>query len=303
MVVDKVDYQTTPLSPGKSRAFSILLLLSVLGVVSPITVADPYAEAAAIPHVGERARENYIQYLYAGQHKAFAIAPGGAWAWRSDAASPEQARQLALSSCQSNSQQKCVVYAENDQVVFDADTWPTLWGPYLNNKQAAQAATGNRVGQRLYDLSFKTNKGKPRSLSKLKGKLVFVHFWGSWCPPCMREFPSLLQLQQQLNTQLPGKVEMVLLQMREPYNVAREWAKQNDFSSLPLYDSGALSDETTTLSLKGGAKIADRRLAKAFPSSYVLDKNGIVIFSHYGPITNWQDYLPFFSHAAAASSK
>src|SRR5687768_13830039 len=40
-------------------------------------------------------------------------------------------------------------------------------------------------------LSFADESGKTASISDLKGKVVFINFWASWCPPCRAEMPSM----------------------------------------------------------------------------------------------------------------
>ena len=40
--------------------------------------------------------------------------------------------------------------------------------------------------------------GQTVSLDRYRGKTVVLNFWASWCPPCLEEFPSLMQLQQQV---------------------------------------------------------------------------------------------------------
>ena len=40
--------------------------------------------------------------------------------------------------------------------------------------------------------------GKPEHLSDLRGKVVLLNFWATWCPPCVDETPSLIQLQRQI---------------------------------------------------------------------------------------------------------
>jgi len=263
--------------------------------------AEPtVSDVDAIPHVGKRARESYVDYLYADPHKAFAIGPGGAWAWQAGKASPQEAEQMAIEYCQRYSQQKCVAYAINDKLVFDSQQWPTLWGPYLSKEQAAQAPIGNRVGQRFYNMAFKDENGKRKTIADVRGKVVFIHFWGSWCPSCMIEFPSLVRLQKQLNEELGKQVELVILQAREPFSESIKWARKNGFEDVKLYDSGAKSLSDTAFLLADGSWIEDRDVAKTFPTSIVLDKNGIVVFYHTGPVNNWMEYIEFFRDTALA---
>ena len=277
------------------------VLFAYLLFISQFMAFNAYAtsenEAEIIPHVNEKAMENYRQYQYAGEHKAFAIAPGGAWAWQADQPSKEVAEKQALYYCEEYTQQTCILYALDNDVVFDQKKWPTLWGPYASKKQAKAASVGPYLGQRFYNLRFKKNDGKTTSLSAFKGKVVFVHFWGSWCPPCLREFPSLKKLQAELQKQLPGQVEMIMLQIREPFEESKQWATKNKFNDMPLYDSGFNEDDADNLTLADGSKIVDRKIARVFPSTYVLDKNGLVIFSNFGRVHDWSEYLGFFEHA------
>ena len=288
-------------SPGYARAFAFLFFSIVFSMLAGKALAVSPQDADAIPHVGKKARENFILYQHAGDNRAFAIAPGGAWAWQADEPSEEEATNRALQNCQANTRQKCVLYALNDRIVFDTEKWSTLWGPYADASVAAKAPTGTGVGERFPDLVWFDDSRRPVTLSSLHGKIVFLHFWGSWCPPCMREFPSLEMLQAELARKLSTNVEMVLLQVREPFSESRKWVDNYGFSDLPLYDSGATDSEASTLPLSNGNVINDRELARVFPSTYVLDRNGLVIFSHHGPVADWLEYLPFFEHAVAGT--
>jgi thiol-disulfide isomerase/thioredoxin len=48
-----------------------------------------------------------------------------------------------------------------------------------------------RVGQKMPAFSFTTLDGKQSSITELKGKVVFVNFWATWCPPCLAEMPRM----------------------------------------------------------------------------------------------------------------
>ncbi len=257
-------------------------------------------QAAAIPHVSKKARDEYLSYSVSEQHRAFAISPGGAWGWVANQTSIQQAKDNALSSCEQHSKHRCILYAVNDRVVFDKGRWAGLWGPYLNAEQAARKRLGRQIGEQFYDLKFLDNQGGEKTLSQLRGKVVLLHFWGSWCPPCMQEFPSLLTLNTTLEAELGEQVAMILLQVREPYNVSKTWATKQGFGSLALFNSMNDGHGAKALQLAEGGTVPDRYLAPVFPASYVIDRNGIVIFRHSGAIKDWLEFLPFFKHAAEA---
>ncbi|MGH9702305.1 MAG: TlpA family protein disulfide reductase [Candidatus Acidiferrales bacterium] len=56
------------------------------------------------------------------------------------------------------------------------------------------------AGQAAHDFTFVLN-GKPSSLPDLRGKVVVLNFWATWCPPCVEEAPALNQLQQAIAPQ------------------------------------------------------------------------------------------------------
>ena len=77
------------------------LFIALCALPTTAMSAEPaLSDADAIPHVGKRARDSYIDYLYADPHKAYAIGPGGAWAWQEAKSSPEEATQAAIEYCQ-----------------------------------------------------------------------------------------------------------------------------------------------------------------------------------------------------------
>src|ERR1700692_3975822 len=44
-----------------------------------------------------------------------------------------------------------------------------------------------------------TLAGKSEHLADLRGKIVVLNFWATWCPPCVEEMPSLVQMQQRVS--------------------------------------------------------------------------------------------------------
>ncbi len=276
------------------------LTAAILGLGGAAGHAASVSDVDAVPHLDAHGKAGYRQFLATPSPRAFAVAPGGAWGLSTEAGTTELAEQEALANCQANTAQRCQIYARDLEVVFDTTAWTRSWGPYRSADEAGRSPIGTKLGTRFPDIAFADAKGKAIKLSDLRGKVVVLHFWGSWCPPCKREMPDLARSIGRLGQ--AGDIRFVLLQVREDFISARRWAASLG-KRLPLYDSGMKGSRDSVLKLADGGHIGDRDIAKAFPTTYVIDKHGIVVFAHVGPVARWESYLPFLRDAAARSGK
>ncbi len=260
--------------------------------------APALRDVESIPHLSERGRADYREFLGGKTHRAFAIGPGGSWAWRADQINAHEALEAAVNACQEGGEQSCVPYAVDDSVVFDSAAWFRLWGPYAKRAEALSRSVGTRRGERFPDLAFRTPEGKAMKISDLRGKVLVLHFWGSWCPPCQREMPDLQKLHDRLKS--ASDIRFLLLPVREPFGKSFAWAGQKKIH-MPLADLGVKGEFDDQLSLSDGSRIPDRRIASKFPTTYVLDKHGIVVFSHVGETHRWSEYVNFLRDAGSRS--
>jgi cytochrome c biogenesis protein CcmG, thiol:disulfide interchange protein DsbE len=103
--------------------------------------------------------------------------------------------------------------------------------------------------------------GSTLKLSDLKGKVVLLNFWATWCPPCREEIPSMMKL----NSVMSGKpFQMVAISIDEGGKPAIEsFFKESGFS-LPTYldESGA---SAKTYGITG------------VPESFIIDKQGVLV--------------------------
>ncbi len=76
------------------------------------------------------------------------------------------------------------------------------------------------------NFSLKNLDGHTVELTHFKDKVVIVNFWASWCPPCVRELPSLLSLIEKFK----GDVVLIAVSADEDENDLREFLKANKIS-------------------------------------------------------------------------
>ena len=97
------------------------------------------------------------------------------------------------------------------------------------------------------------------TLSQLRGKVVVLNFWATYCPPCVEETPSLVQLQQRLKDK---GVVVVGISWDSDGGAYHQFLKDYKIDFLTVRDAGANSGK-----LYGTYKI---------PETYIIDRHGIL---------------------------
>ena len=82
-----------------------------------------------------------------------------------------------------------------------------------------------------HNLPLVTLDGKAMNLSDLKGKVVFVNLWASWCPPCRAEMPGIEALYKKVDH---SKVAFVMLSLDDNAAKARNFVKAQGYT-FPVY--------------------------------------------------------------------
>ena len=109
--------------------------------------------------------------------------------------------------------------------------------------------------------------GHKITLSQFRGQVVVLNFWATWCPPCIEEMPSLMQMQQKMKAK---GVTVLAVSVDEDENTYQQFLKQQNVDLLTVRDAQQKSN-----ALYGTFK---------FPETYIIDRNGIVRRKFIGPV-------------------
>ena len=108
--------------------------------------------------------------------------------------------------------------------------------------------------------------GKPGHLTDLKGKVVVLNFWATWCPPCVEETPALNKLQKYIDS----RGGMVLGVSVDEDSAAYEKFLKDQGVIFPTF-----REPTRKLALDYGTSM--------YPDTYIIDRHGKIARKFFGP--------------------
>ena len=132
-------------------------------------------------------------------------------------------------------------------------------------------ATGLDVGQAGPDFETVTDSGQPVRLSDLRGQVVLLNFWATWCGPCRVEMPAFEAAFQNY-----GDAGLAILAVNNAEPPAAVQAFRQEMNlSFPL-----VMDTDGAVQRRYGVQM--------YPSTFLLDRSGTIIARHFGPLTEAQ---------------
>lgn len=130
------------------------------------------------------------------------------------------------------------------------------------------------------DFTLTDQYGNDHILSDYKGKVVFLNFWATWCPPCRQEMPDIEKLYNEFNLNQDEVVFMGVAQPRTEANLnTREVSKEEviDFLEENEYTFPTVFDET--------GEIYNNYFIQALPTTFFIDKEGNITGYYPGMMT------------------
>jgi thiol-disulfide isomerase/thioredoxin len=122
--------------------------------------------------------------------------------------------------------------------------------------------TGSRE---LPAITLENSNGKMINLTDLKGKVIFINFWTTWCPPCIAEMPSIDDLHGKLKAN--KNIVFLMVDADHDFSKSKPFMKKYHFD-LPLYQANTA--------------VPENLLGSSIPTTVIFDKSGEMIFHHEG---------------------
>ncbi|RFZ94646.1 TlpA family protein disulfide reductase [Mucilaginibacter conchicola] len=125
-------------------------------------------------------------------------------------------------------------------------------------------STAKATGQ-LPAITLQYPDGSKAELQNLKGKVIFINFWATWCPPCVAEMPSINNLHQQLKAD--SNIVFLMIDVDHDFNRSGPFMRKHTFD-LPL--------------VQANSSIPDELFGTAIPTTVIFNKAGKMVFRHEG---------------------
>ena len=137
-----------------------------------------------------------------------------------------------------------------------------------SHSESSDGAPGSGVRKPAPTFALKDSAGKTNRLEDLQGQAVVIHFWASWCPPCLNEISEWIEFAKKLQ----GKpVHFIAISLDKSWEDAQKILSEKN---LPANVTSLLDIE---------ARVADQYGSYQYPETYVLNAKHEILVKLVGP--------------------
>lgn len=121
----------------------------------------------------------------------------------------------------------------------------TAGGAWYASRYYSARPSADHASQTLFAQRLETAQGGQLELSSLRGQVLVVNFWATWCPPCVEEMPELNTLHKEFQSASPNRVNIIGIGIDSPSNI-RQFAAKSSLD-YPLLLGGTTGNELARL--------------------------------------------------------
>ena len=138
-----------------------------------------------------------------------------------------------------------------------------LMDPDIENRTEIASLTP-ATNTEILNVGLENSKGERVNMEEFKGKVIFLNFWATWCPPCIAEMPGIHKLYKEKQNE---NVEFVMLSLDNDFEKAKQFRDKKGYTFEIYKLTGPLPPVYSTNSI---------------PTTYVIDTQGNLALTHLG---------------------
>lgn len=135
----------------------------------------------------------------------------------------------------------------------------------------------NKNPDASFSLRLRNQEGEPVDMEELRGKVIFINFWATWCPPCIAEMPSIDELSKKMKGE---EVVFLMVSLDKTFSKAKTFHERKGFS----FDVHELETDLPKM-----------YYSQSIPATFVVSADGKLVYSKKGmadySTTKFQEFL------------
>lgn len=137
-------------------------------------------------------------------------------------------------------------------------------GLFNPSPEKENASEENEQPKADFSLELRNQKGELVKMEELKGKVIFLNLWATWCPPCVAEMPGIDALASKLEDE---EVVFLMLSLDKDFGKAKAFRERKNFS----FDVHQLE-----------SNLPQMYYSQSIPTTFIIDAKGRLVLTQTG---------------------